>query len=215
MTHFDWISVYVLIKYKTGFFFAVFHQSCSCVLYHLYFLLLPILNINSTNTFHHEFQINVAERTRNITLHSKNLNITTNGIRINALSSKDKKCNPKLSVKSTEILAEHDFFMIHTNEILEERCRFEITIPFGSDLDTGLLGYYRSSYMDRQTKEKRYSNEIITHNNNFNIFFFFKCNMLNPCNQLALCYTVWRWELNFSFGFAFTNYDNWFGIVPF
>lgn len=99
----------------------------------------------------------MAEGTKNITLHSKNLNITTKDIRINALSSKDKKCNPKLSVESTEFLVEHDFFMIHTNEILEEGCRFEITIPFGSDLSTGLLGYYRSSYMDRQTKEKRYS----------------------------------------------------------
>lgn len=97
----------------------------------------------------------MAERTKNITLHSKNLNITTNDIRIHALPNKDKKCNPKLSVDRTEFLVEHDFFMIHTNEILEEGCQFEITIPFGSDLSTGLLGYYRSSYLDRQSNEKR------------------------------------------------------------
>lgn len=98
----------------------------------------------------------MAEKTKNITLHSKKLNITTNDIRIHALlSNKDKKCNPKLSVNSTEFLVEHDFFMIHTNEILDEGCRFEIIIPFESDLSTGLLGYYRSSYMDRQTNEKR------------------------------------------------------------
>lgn len=97
----------------------------------------------------------MAERTKNITMHSKNLNITTNDIRIHAMPNKDKKCNPKLSVDSIEFLVEHDFFTIHTNEILEEGCQFEITIPFGSDLSTGLLGYYRSSYMDRQTNEKR------------------------------------------------------------
>lgn len=71
------------------------------------------------------------------------------------MPTKDKKCNPKLAVNSTEYLVEHDFFVIHTKEILEEGCQFEITIPFANDLSTGLLGYYRSSYMDKKSNEKR------------------------------------------------------------
>lgn len=83
------------------------------------------------------------------------MNISTSDVRIYASSANDKKCNPKLTIESTEFVTEHDFFIVHTKEVLEKGCQFDLFIPFGSDLSTGLLGYYRSSYTDKQSNEKR------------------------------------------------------------
>lgn len=97
----------------------------------------------------------MVENTKNITLHAKNLNLTTNDITIKELSYRGEKSNKKVSINRTEFQEEFDFFVIHTNEILQEGSRYEVYIPFKGDLSKGLLGYYRSSYNDKETNSKR------------------------------------------------------------
>lgn len=95
--------------------------------------------------------MNVLENAKNITLHAKNLNISSDDIVIERLNAK----NERLSVNKTEFQDEFDFFVIYTNEILEKDEQYELLIPFKSDLSKGLFGFYRSSYVDKQTSEKR------------------------------------------------------------
>lgn len=96
--------------------------------------------------------MNVAENAKNITLHAKHLNISSNEIVLQQLVGDERR---QLSVNKTEFQEEFDFFIVHTNDVLEKDSKYELYIPFKSDLSKGLLGYYRSSYMDKQTNEKR------------------------------------------------------------
>lgn len=97
----------------------------------------------------------VSENTRNITLHSKNLNISTDEIVLKTVPS-NAKAGEKVSVDRTEFVTEHDFFVIHTKEELVKDGVYEVSIPFRGNLNSGLLGYYRSSYSDKKSNEKRY-----------------------------------------------------------
>ncbi|XP_055308169.1 aminopeptidase N-like [Sitodiplosis mosellana] len=62
----------------------------------------------------------------------------------------------QVSINRTEFQEEFDFFIIHTNEVLEKDKQYNVFIPFKSDLSKGLLGFYRSSYMDKQSNQKRW-----------------------------------------------------------
>lgn len=94
----------------------------------------------------------MIENTKNITLHAKHLNISTADILIHRLKGDDKG---QITVNRTEFQEEFDFFIIHTNEPLEKDTQYDVFIPFVSDLSKGLLGFYRSSYVDKQTNQKR------------------------------------------------------------
>lgn len=96
--------------------------------------------------------MNVVENTPNITLHAKHLNISTDSLSIYQLNGNDRR---PLSINRTEAKEEFDFFIIRTNEILEKDSQYEVFIPFKSELSKGLLGFYRSSYVDKRTNEKR------------------------------------------------------------
>jgi len=98
-------------------------------------------------------KVNVAENTKNITLHAKHLNISSDEIVVHQLVGDGRR---QLSVNKTEFQEEFDFFIVYTNDLLEKDSKYEIYIPFKSDLSKGLLGYYRSSYMDKQSNEKRW-----------------------------------------------------------
>lgn len=99
-------------------------------------------------------QVNVEEPTSNITLHSKNLNITTSEITVTKLSGDGKANDNKIILDRTEFDTEFDFFIIHTKEKLEKGSQYEIHIPFAGELGTTLLGYYRSSYMDKKSNSR-------------------------------------------------------------
>lgn len=94
----------------------------------------------------------MIESAKNITLHAKNLNISDADILIHQLKGDDKK---QVTVNRTEFQEEFDFFIIHTNEILQKDAQYDVFIPFKSDLSKGLLGFYRSSYVDKQSNQKR------------------------------------------------------------
>lgn len=92
----------------------------------------------------------MLEDTKNITLHAKHLNISSDDIVIRRL----KGDNETVSVNRIEFSDEFDFFIIHTNEVIQKDS-YDVFIPFRSDLSKGLLGFYRSSYVDKQSNEKR------------------------------------------------------------
>lgn len=96
--------------------------------------------------------MNVVDNASNITLHAKNLNISNDDIVIHQLNGNDRR---QVFVNRTVSQEEFDFFIIHTNEVLQKDSQYEVYIPFKSDLSKGLLGFYRSSYMDKQTNQKR------------------------------------------------------------
>lgn len=101
------------------------------------------------------FQVNVVENTKNITLHAKNLNITRDDITLSSLPYRGDRIDKKVSINRTEFQEDFDFFVIHTNDVLQQGNQYELFIPFKSDLSKGLLGYYRSSYNDKESNSKR------------------------------------------------------------
>lgn len=96
----------------------------------------------------------MAEHTKNITLHAKNLNISTDAITINQLG-KNTIADNKISIDRTTFNTEYDLFVIHTKDVLAKGSQYELVIPFESELGIGLYGYYRSSYLDQKSKTKR------------------------------------------------------------
>lgn len=103
----------------------------------------------------YEPQIFVSESTRNITLHAKNLNINTNEIIVKSISN-NSKSDAQIPIERSEFITENDFFVIHTNDELVKGGIYEVSIPFNGTLSSGLLGYYRSSYNDKRSKQKRF-----------------------------------------------------------
>lgn len=97
----------------------------------------------------------MVEHTKNITLHAKNLNISTDAITINQLGQSGIG-EKKIAIERTETNAEYDLFTIHTTDALAKGTQYELLIPFEGELGIGLYGFYRSSYNDQKTKTKRY-----------------------------------------------------------
>lgn len=99
-------------------------------------------------------KVNVVENTRNITLHSKYLNISTEEITINQLNQNGTS-DKTIAIDSTEFNTKYDLFTIHAKQPLTKGAQYELFIPFRGELGVGLYGYYRSSYTDQKTKTKR------------------------------------------------------------
>ncbi|XP_058444534.1 aminopeptidase N-like [Malaya genurostris] len=89
--------------------------------------------------------------TTNVTLHSKNLTLAEKDVKLTDLSSSEPK---PMEVKRVQYIVDNDYVVFHTNEPLKKGNQYEISIPFEGSLGTGLLGYYRSSYIDQQTQKK-------------------------------------------------------------
>ncbi|XP_068157022.1 aminopeptidase N-like [Drosophila tropicalis] len=95
--------------------------------------------------------IEVLENTKNITLHAKNLTIAEDDITLKDTQGKQDNC-----VQSTEINSHHNFYVLNTCQELEAGSVYELTIPFASELNNQLEGYYKSSYKDPLTKRMRW-----------------------------------------------------------
>lgn len=110
------------------------------------------------------FQMNVNAFADNITLHTKNLTISTDQIRLFELQennsvenlqdeSKDNS-EAELKIRKFQFLPKNDYLIISPVNILSKFRKYVVKIPFEGKLDTGLLGYYRSSYFDKTRGEK-------------------------------------------------------------
>lgn len=101
-----------------------------------------------------ENKVNVVENTKNITLHAKDLNISTDAIEIHRLDS-NGVADKKLGVNGTAVNRDFDLFTIIANDALTNGSQYELIIPFQGELSAGLYGFYRSSYFDQKSKTKR------------------------------------------------------------
>lgn len=101
--------------------------------------------------------------TNNITLHSKNLDINVTDIVLSSIKNDDDddavdddtQTRKFLSIDNVEFDGLHDFMIINVKEKLTKGHRYLLNIPFEAELTQGLLGYYRSSYIDRKTQTKQ------------------------------------------------------------
>nr|XP_040229612.2 aminopeptidase N-like isoform X1 [Anopheles coluzzii] len=94
------------------------------------------------------------EDTENIVLHSKNLTLPEQGISLRELGSAGQQNGSAIAIKSVQYAKEHDFVILNVATVLRKGNRYELVVPFESALGTGLLGYYRSSYVDKASKQK-------------------------------------------------------------
>lgn len=51
---------------------------------------------------------------------------------------------------------ENDFFIIHLASKLSPETKYDVSITFNGKLSDGLAGFYRSSYTDKKTDEKKW-----------------------------------------------------------
>uniref|UniRef100_A0A182PL06 Aminopeptidase n=1 Tax=Anopheles epiroticus TaxID=199890 RepID=A0A182PL06_9DIPT len=94
------------------------------------------------------------EDTEQIFLHSKNLTLDEKRISLHEIELNKDQAGAQIDIKRIEYAKEHDFVIFNTGTLLKKGYSYEIFIPFESSLNTGLLGYYRSSYIDNATKQK-------------------------------------------------------------
>uniref|UniRef100_A0A182QC88 Aminopeptidase n=1 Tax=Anopheles farauti TaxID=69004 RepID=A0A182QC88_9DIPT len=99
-----------------------------------------------------------VEDADNITLHSKNLTLAEERIVLRELEPAGNGArseDPVVGIKSVEYAKDDsDFVVLRTGVPLRKGSRYEVTVPFESNLTTGLIGYYRSSYLDKGSKQK-------------------------------------------------------------
>ncbi|XP_016952748.1 aminopeptidase N [Drosophila biarmipes] len=97
--------------------------------------------------------IEALETTSNITLHSKNLIINETEITLREIEGEGGLDN---CVTSTSVNPTHDFYILKTCQELLAGHSYELKLPFSAELNRQLEGYYRSSYLDPATNEKRW-----------------------------------------------------------
>lgn len=108
--------------------------------------------------------MNVNEFADNITLHTKNLTIATDKIKLYELktnstvdalqSNESESTESEKKIRKFQFVPKHDYLIIYPANILSKFRKYVVEIPFEGLLDTSLLGYYRSSYYDKQANKK-------------------------------------------------------------
>jgi hypothetical protein len=108
--------------------------------------------------------MNVNAFTDNITLHSKNLSIPFDQIKLYELSENrtvedlikkpEDFTEDEKKIRKSEFITKHDYLIVTPVNILSKFRKYAIYIPFESTLDQSLLGYYRSSYLDKKADKK-------------------------------------------------------------
>ncbi|XP_037711087.1 aminopeptidase N [Drosophila subpulchrella] len=100
-----------------------------------------------------KIQIEALQNTKNITLHSKDLNIDESQITLRQKSGEENTDN---CITSTEVNPTHDFYILNTCQELLPGHIYELNLPFSAKLQEQLAGYYRSSYVDPVANETRW-----------------------------------------------------------
>lgn len=85
-------------------------------------------------------------------MHAKSLKINENDVLIRELN--DKKVH--VPVENITYDLDNDFLTLKLKQQLKKGVKYELYMPFYGVLNEDLLGYYRSSYIDVGTKEKRW-----------------------------------------------------------
>ncbi|CAH0554039.1 unnamed protein product [Brassicogethes aeneus] len=102
---------------------------------------------------HVKIQTHCVKPTDNITLHTKNLTIHENNVSVRDVSSNDHK---QIKIKKVDFDVDNDFIVINLSQPLVEDHSYLVEIKFNGTLNDELAGFYRSSYVDQKTKEKKW-----------------------------------------------------------
>lgn len=105
-------------------------------------------------------QIECLKPTNIIKVHARNLKFTENKVTVER-TIKDEKKEITLKVLGTEIDTENEFFVVKTNEMLDAGQIYLLHLPFQGELTEDLIGYYRSSYLDRGSNSTKYVKLIL------------------------------------------------------
>ncbi|XP_075145643.1 aminopeptidase N-like [Haematobia irritans] len=92
------------------------------------------------------------EDTKNITLHAQNLTIDESRIQLKSYA--DKKL--RMCTNGIDIIPEQDYYIIHLSEPLRKGEMYKVKLYFTGILNEQLHGYYRSSYLAKDTNETRW-----------------------------------------------------------
>lgn len=100
----------------------------------------------------------------NITLHTKNLTITTDKIKLfelqgnnsvdTLMQSEDARLADERKIRKFQFVPKHDYLIIYPSNIMSKLRKYVVKIEFEAPLTTALLGYYRSSYFDKASQQK-------------------------------------------------------------
>lgn len=90
-----------------------------------------------------------TEKTSNITLHVKDLDIDKNSLRLTRVDGSEDVP----SIQSTAEDSDKQFFILNVNKELQDGVRYEVSMQFGAYLSDNLSGFYRSSYKDKSKKK--------------------------------------------------------------
>lgn len=106
------------------------------------------------------FQIEVISATDNITLHVKNLTISDKDLKLYEYAeelniAEQMKTEREKEIYNISYVPINDFIILSVPNLVVNQ-KYLLRIPFEGALETGLSGYYRSSYIDRQTNQRRY-----------------------------------------------------------
>jgi aminopeptidase N len=118
-----------------------------------YFVFLtPFIIIdNFTIQGHVDININVLEGgAKNVTLHSENIQIFENTVTIKDSNEND------IAIEGFGYDAARQFFVIHTSEALTQGDAITLSIDFLAELNSGVAGFYRSSYFDEEKNATEY-----------------------------------------------------------
>lgn len=98
--------------------------------------------------------LKAIEKSRNVTLHSKDLEIDEKNIIINTIDN--VKSDGPFKVDKTEVNERHDYYIMHLSNSLQVNQEYILEIPFSGELNKNLYGYYRSSYLNKKTGRKEW-----------------------------------------------------------
>ena len=91
----------------------------------------------------------------NITLHAKNLTIANDEVKLYELIDDTDTRGEEVGIRNIEYITKHDYMIIFLNESISEKSKYQLYIPFEAPLESALLGYYKSSYIDNATNSTK------------------------------------------------------------
>lgn len=106
--------------------------------------------------------MNVHAFADNITLHTKNLTVFTDKIKLYELQGNNTveslqtiaSEEDERKIRKFQFVPKDDYLIIYPVNILSKLRKYVVYIPFEGKLDQSLLGYYRSSYSDKKAGKK-------------------------------------------------------------
>lgn len=90
------------------------------------------------------------QATDTIVLHTNSLNIDSKSV---VIATEGGNVVP---VDSVSFVPQQDFMYVKATKNLKPETEYVLTIPFAGNITDDLVGYYKSSYVDKETNQTRF-----------------------------------------------------------